>query len=59
MRNSLMARPFSDLGLALSLGFFLPSGSAFTGQAALPILPGGCWFLSVSEVYLEMQEWEI
>jgi len=33
-------RPFSDLGFALSLGFFLPSGSAFTGQASLPVLAG-------------------
>jgi len=33
-------RPFSDLGLAFSLGFFLPNGSAFTGQASLPVLAG-------------------
>ena len=33
-------RPFSDLGLAFSLGCFLPNGSAFTGQAALPVLAG-------------------
>ena len=33
-------RPFSDLGLALSLGFFLPNSSAFTGQASLPVLAG-------------------
>jgi hypothetical protein len=33
-------RPFSDLGLALSLGCFLPNGSAFTGRASLPLLAG-------------------
>jgi hypothetical protein len=33
-------RPFSDLGLACSLGFFLPNGNAFSGQAALPVLAG-------------------
>jgi hypothetical protein len=33
-------RPFSDLGLAFSLGFFLPNGGAFTGQASLPALAG-------------------
>ena len=33
-------RPFSDLGFALSLGFFLPNGSAFTGQGSLPVLAG-------------------
>jgi hypothetical protein len=33
-------RPFSDLGMALSLGGFLPSASAFTGTAALPVLAG-------------------
>ena len=31
-------RPFSDLGTAFTLGFFLPNGSAFTGQASLPVL---------------------
>lgn len=33
-------RPLSDLGLAFSLGFFLPNASAFTGQASLPVLAG-------------------
>jgi hypothetical protein len=33
-------RPFSDLGIAFSLGFFLPNGGAFTGRAALPVLAG-------------------
>jgi hypothetical protein len=33
-------RPLSDLGTALSLGFFLPNKSAFTGQASLPVLAG-------------------
>jgi hypothetical protein len=33
-------RPFSDLGCALSLGFFLPNGNAFTGQGSLPVLAG-------------------
>jgi hypothetical protein len=33
-------RPFSDLGTAFTLGVFLPSGSAFTGQASLPVLAG-------------------
>jgi hypothetical protein len=33
-------RPFSDLGTAFTLGVFLPSGSAFAGQAVLPVLAG-------------------
>lgn len=33
-------RPFSDLGLVLSLGAFLPYGGAFTGSAAQPKLTG-------------------
>lgn len=33
-------RPLSDLGFAFSLGFFLPNGGAFTGQASLPVLAG-------------------
>jgi hypothetical protein len=33
-------RPFSDLGVAMSIGFFLPNGNAFIGQGALPVLAG-------------------
>ena len=33
-------RPLSDLGLALSFGYFLPNQSAFTGSAAQPVLAG-------------------
>lgn len=33
-------RPFSDLGLSLAIGFFLPNSSVFLGQAALPALAG-------------------
>ncbi len=33
-------RPLSDLGLALSIGFFLPNKNAFTGQAAQTALAG-------------------
>jgi len=40
-------RPFSDLGLALTFGLFLPNGSAFTGEYAEPMY-GGRFELSFS-----------
>ena len=33
-------RPFSDLGLSLSIGYFIPNGNVFVGQAALPVFAG-------------------
>jgi hypothetical protein len=33
-------RPLSDLGTALSFGYFLPNSSAFAGSAAQPVLAG-------------------